>query len=559
MTFADQPRVFRNALCLLLVLVVGSRCGAADPARTEQDAALADTASLVILAPNGPVLAELKITVDGEPYRLWVTRFLAQRTDVNRDGQLSLPELELIPARIVQQSSAQSAVQLLKQSSGQPEAETVPLSRFTAWLANDLNRSFDVIAGAVQASAAVRLAGLIDADGDGRVSQEELEAGVHVMRFRDLDDDQTFSAAELLPYRDPRVQQAAVVPDAADLPFIQLTNEAAVQRAAERILTRYGDGQRLDVDRLRLPESSPLSGQQSIDLDHLQQLLQSPVYHLAVDIKLSDRPNASRLEFELADSATGFCQIQPGRRGRATLVIDDMPIAVRARGGGVKTRSFLVSFLLQRFSIYDEDRNGYLTADEFPPMQGQLQQQGINADFETADLNSDEMLFRDELKLFIERDAIATQSRIEVSVRQDGKTLFRLLDVNVDRRLTQRELLEGFAQLQPYDTNGDGRLSESELGTAYALEIGLGQVDSLRLDAMMQGPGMGMTATDAVLPGLDGLTGPEWFRRMDRNQDRDVSQREFLGPPELFERLDADSNGLLDAAEAETLERQAGD
>jgi Ca2+-binding EF-hand superfamily protein len=176
----------------------------------------------------------------------------------------------------------------------------------------------------------------------------------------------------------------------------------------------------------------------------------------------------------------------------------------------------------------------------------------LTASFEQIDRNHDQMLFRDEVRTFIERDLIATQSRIEISVRQDGKTLFKLLDANVDRRLTTRELREGFVAVAQYDRNGDHKLSESELGTAYSLQIGLGQADSLRLDSMSS---MNMTAqsTDAILPGLNGLTGPEWFRRMDRNQDRDVSWREFLGPRSTFQKLDTDNDGLLSASEAERL------
>jgi hypothetical protein len=42
---------------------------------------------------------------------------------------------------------------------------------------------------------------------------------------------------------------------------------------------------------------------------------------------------------------------------------------------------------------------------------------------------------------------------------------------------------------------------------------------------------------------------------MDRNRDGDVSSREFLGPPELFGRLDADADGLLSPQEAENAMR----
>ena len=47
------------------------------------------------------------------------------------------------------------------------------------------------------------------------------------------------------------------------------------------------------------------------------------------------------------------------------------------------------------------------------------------------------------------------------------------------------------------------------------------------------------------------LRGPLWFRKMDRNADGDVSEREFLGTIEQFRKLDRDGDGLLSPEEAE--------
>ena len=43
---------------------------------------------------------------------------------------------------------------------------------------------------------------------------------------------------------------------------------------------------------------------------------------------------------------------------------------------------------------------------------------------------------------------------------------------------------------------------------------------------------------------------PEWFTRMDRNGDGDITLKEFLGDREAFEKLDANKDGFIEPAEA---------
>jgi hypothetical protein len=45
----------------------------------------------------------------------------------------------------------------------------------------------------------------------------------------------------------------------------------------------------------------------------------------------------------------------------------------------------------------------------------------------------------------------------------------------------------------------------------------------------------------------DTVQGPRWFQAMDRNGDGVVSPREFVGPPEVFAKLDADGDRVISA------------
>ena len=54
----------------------------------------------------------------------------------------------------------------------------------------------------------------------------------------------------------------------------------------------------------------------------------------------------------------------------------------------------------------------------------------------------------------------------------------------------------------------------------------------------------------AAAPNPVAAAGPHWFQKMDRNHDGDLSPREFLFPRDTFRRLDANGDGLIDAAEA---------
>ena len=127
---------------------------------------------------------------------------------------------------------------------------------------------------------------------------------------------------------------------------------------------------------------------------------------------------------------------------------------------------------------------------------------------------------------------------------RDGYPLLPEIDTNEDGRLTIRELNEVGKKLLSFDRNGDGAIGNTELLPTLRLSFGLGPIVHRQLETVRS---LHSQPTTAAPPSV---TPPEWFTRMDRNADLDVTPREFLGAKEQFAALDADGDGLISAGEA---------
>ena len=140
--------------------------------------------------------------------------------------------------------------------------------------------------------------------------------------------------------------------------------------------------------------------------------------------------------------------------------------------------------------------------------------------------------------------------RPTISVADNGRALFELLDANNDGRLTLRELRGAWARLAPYDHDGDGAISREEIPQQFQLTLQEAGVDPNAFpQQMVQQAVMTQPAAPARIE-----RGPLWFRKMDVNGDGDVSPREFLGSLEDFKRIDTDGDGLISVEEAEAFD-----
>ncbi len=151
-----------------------------------------------------------------------------------------------------------------------------------------------------------------------------------------------------------------------------------------------------------------------------------------------------------------------------------------------------------------------------------------------------------------EQDAaepVATQIAIGAVV--DGYPLFRLADRNGDRRLSPRECRNMAAVLAALDRNGDGQIDSHEKPTAIRVSITRGphahEMLAEPTSAARDFASVGATANAVPKPAA---SVPAWFTDMDRNRDGDVSRSEFLGTSEQFKQLDGDGDGLIGDQEA---------
>lgn len=542
------------------VMAPAQRSSAPNPA--EADLELHD---LVFLGPQGIVLFRLQIDNGAQSVtsiRREYAGVVFRTLDADGDGRLSPEEAARIPATGQLSTGAETLGDRWLSLDAAPQDGAVSDEELFAFVDQQLGPRFKIeLKTRLQQS--VRLTQPLDLNGDEQVSRDEVEQGLATLHQFDFDDDEALSVAELQPFP-TAIRQALLLQQSsepAQLPLVSINSPAECGLASERILKWHGStsvaaGQPVGVRIAQIGGVSPDAAAAAdrdengiLDGSELQAFLESAEPNLVLNVRV--RRNEVRAVD--AKSASELVQHLPRTReapNRQQLSLAGMPVSVGAsnnRDGFMSDATVIVQQIRIKLIEADADKNRYLDEAEFATLRPNFAQFGLpDVDFAGIDANGDAMVTSDELKSYAETNAGLSEATLVLTVSDDAKTLFEILDGNFDNRLTPREFQEAYNRMRRYDHDRDGRLGMSDLRSQFGFIISPDRPDSLLLAAsqqmMQNNPGMArITPTTA---------GPTWFRKMDRNQDGDLTWREFLGDRSAYERIDKDGNGLIDIDEA---------
>jgi Ca2+-binding EF-hand superfamily protein len=503
-----------------------------------------DVQDLVFLGPTRPVLVRLHVTIDGEPFRtVWLRRFDESFAAEDRDGDGRLTGAEAgAVAREMKGSLSDEGEAGLKELAAE---ESIDRDALRARLEQALAPLVVRPRGVIGQGAALAVFPLLDDDRNRQLSADELAAAEKRLLLRDFDDNRVLTPGELIvdpeaiaEASDPNAQEKEL--DADKSPVMLLAGAGPWPKFAERMLARYdrsGDGKlSLAAMQGEIVLPAALANRWDEDGDALL---------TAAELQAASDWNPDiELKFAL-----GTTEARRSRASRAPRNPDGFRIREKLLGGyDLDLHEAAIDFDrdnrdprqadLIDFRNYDRDNNKYLDTNE-------AQAQGIGtAAFKAMDIDGDGKVFRGELTTYATRQNEAAAARLCLVVKDKGQDMFKLLEVETDGLLSQRELTAARSLLETHDADGDGTLALNEVPQLLEMQLVRGIDEST---------GPAMSYRFSVDNSKAQTSGPLWFRKMDRNNDGDLSPYEFIGPKSTFDRLDANGDGLVDRGEAESV------
>ncbi len=546
------------AAILVLALTAASPQGN-PPAAAESGAGRV----LIFLAANRPIFVRLRVTVQGRAFdESWLdsVRMFHATLDRNGDGTLTTKEADpAIVNALVRLAAGAGEIPAIGELDVEPKDGKVSIDELAEVLRPVIG-PFRLHVGRQAIARTDALFDQLDRDKDEQLTRPELATIAGSLRPLDLDDDQMISALELEPFNSPAVTALIDEPSerrahfTASPPVVELVAGESTFRPARLLLKKYDKGKgdipgrpdnKLSSSEFAIsPDAfaaADTSGDDALDTDELRKLLARPPIDLTLDVTLSpEAPGQAMARVEAAMESPKTAQVKRINDRDVEFAVGQVRLDIHVEDGSTAAE-VTRRVVQQRFKAADVNKDGYLAGKELVAINGpQSPLAGLAV---VIDRDGDGKIYLKELLAFADRQLLAARSRLDVTTDDHGRAIFGVLDLDRDRRLGAREVMRTVDRVMSWDRDGDGRVSADEV--PYHFQVTIARSGLL---------GFSRAGSDAPAAGSMAATraaGPDWFRKMDRNHDGDVSRREFLGPRDQFDRLDRDNDGLIDPNEAE--------
>jgi Ca2+-binding EF-hand superfamily protein len=581
-------------LGLLLILCGSAPADQPKPTTPATD----DGQDFVFLGESRPVLVRLHVRMDGKSLQTaWdeCIAYLFKYLDVNGDGVLTRDELERAPtadqftgnvggfAALIAGGTRPALKMDAVNSSGNGK---VTLAELSAYYRKQGFTSFQFNFSAAQQNPLMAFYGggrpeptveavskaifnLLNTGENGKLSLKELEAAEAVLLQMDENEDEIVTTRELVPNTVADINQLGAMMSMAGAggrnkakssPLLVpvFTRGEVPDEFESRMIKRYGarDGKEHDQfsrKDLGLDEATfrelDSNGDGVLDSKELCGLLKRKP-DIEIVLRLGKKKEAEPL-LEIV-TGNGRSPLADKFAMKETLSLLDLGMTrIEFQPSPQDSLDRITAMrqdLLTQFRQSDTNGDGIVDAAEAKD------NQRLNARFKVIDraasgkiTEKDVNAYFDHLQELSKRVASAS---VTLSVSDQSRGLFDLLDTNRDGRLSVREMRQASKLLKQFDREKKGYLTREDLPHTYRLE--------LRRASFSQSDGNPLTAFTELYSGYgDGYDtepaqkGPAWFRKMDRNRDGDVSRKEWLFGDELFRKIDTDGDGLISVEEAE--------
>ena len=386
----------------------------------------------------------------------------------------------------------------------------------------------------------------LDRKGDGRLTAAKVARFYEKLRALDENGDEALSREELTP--------AAVA--GGDQPDFRL--EERLQRIrpeyaanlAWKIFGKYGRNKRGGLTRREIGLDEAAFARLDTDKDGSLSYVElwkyasgEPDFVFRIQLGPSaPRPAGSRVTLVNAKGIDPVMK-KKFRRGPGDachLELDGVRLAFHPHPE--KKRELRVEGLREYyFDLYDKasGKKGHVTREDLKAAGAKI----LLAIFPQADKNADGKLTRGEIIAWLDFAKTARDAGLAVVCQDHGRSLFDVLDTDGDERLTLREMRSAWERLGPLAK--DGSVGRGDLPRTIRIDFMVGNAHAFSASA----PGSARWQRAIGLWEARPKT-PPWFDKMDKNNDGDISPREWLGTDEEFKAIDADGDGLISVAEA---------